>query len=1306
MSRSDSNEVPNSTPEGGTHQDGTSEDPAAPVGDQAAPSERRERLEQAALRGRTAVAGALNEARQRQGLSYRALDRLSGIRVATLQGWLTGKYTPQVGMRKDFIRLIGVLGLADPPDVPGGVRAVDWWEAIQEPSARSVRPADSTPPYPGMLPYDLSTAHMFAGRDGPMADLRTRLQRRLEGRERPLLLVTGRSGVGKSSLVAATAAQFAPDVETVILSPSTEALEVLQSPAGDVRRIVVLDHTETLWTSCPPQLAGQLLDAVSAVQEKSSSLALVLVMRADAIAPATDIPLLQDALEHAHFVLGPIDRKDVVQIMEAPTSGRGVTVEPRVIDLVLNDLGADTLQTTRGRTDGVLVGALPLISQTMRMLWVERRAPEAITIADYHRTGGIAASVETTAEAAFARLSAQGQAVCWPVLREMIRMDEERPSRVTATKETFTSAPAREVLQVFLASHLLLSSDAGITIGHDLLFTTWPRLTDWLASAKNYSAARRMLTRYARFWDDSGRPDDLLRTTDASIILASEDETDDRGSLRPPLPRVERDFLVASRHAHNAQLHEAEEENRSLKKSARRFRTVTAFASSFAVVALVLAVTALVGAHRLDDARATALGNEIASRSEVVAETLPSQAAQLAVSAFGIDDNAATRSRLLSLSASALPRDLQSVAGPGALAAVSDLVAQGGSDSTVHLIDPISGEVLHEIATPSSHTYALSLVDLGDRVLLAAAGEDISGDPPEGCVWEVEAEPRKLGCLTIPAASNSVAVLPDGSGVLFGSGDGTIQRMRLQDGSVEVLPALRGPGGDESAPSAVMGLDAAAGTVIAAAEDGTVAALDDPLGDGRWSAPLQTGLVQSVSLAADGTRFAVATRDHTVVIGNILGTEGEPHELEPVVESSAFESWTNHTEFLPDGRIAAVGSDQTLRIIDGEGVVTRTQTLASLPTQLAVTDSVLATYTVDGTILLWPLERFVGQDPRGRVFEVVSDDSGTLAASLGSADGLLQVERLGEDGVHTPITVPDTDIETRYGIDVSPDGKFVASAGRGGLQIWRVGQTSLSTPTVIDPLPDALIIYVKFAPDGSRIAVGDQSEDTVVVYDLEDAPGSGGAEIELRKTSEIPVLAGGTMDFVDRDTLVVEDGSWELLVWDLDSDEALASVSLDGERPAMILARPGHPGQIAFATESRSVGLLDLTEASAPRVLSRATDLTDTPRSLDFSPDGSTLAIAAVSHVDIRSVSADGTDIGTSQLRLTGPMRTEIADVSYLDGGKRIVGSTYSGNLWWWDLDTERVIEHICDAVGTPLTLEKARQLAPSFPEDGLSCES
>lgn len=261
----------------------------------------------------------------------------------------------------------------------------------------------------------------------------------------------------------------------------------------------------------------------------------------------------------------------------------------------------------------------------------------------------------------------------------------------------------------------------------------------------------------------------------------------------------------------------------------------------------------------------------------------------------------------------------------------------------------------------------------------------------------------------------------------------------------------------------------------------------------------------------------------------------------------------------------------------------------------------------------------------------------------------------------------------------------------------------MSEPTRADPLPDTLMTMIKFSPDGTRLAVGDQSTDEVVVYDVTDDPAAPGAGVRLSELTRIPVLTGNTMTFADNDTLVVEDGTWELLVWDLVEDEERARIGLSGQRPTMVLARPGHPGQIAYATESLEVGILDISDPSAPQVLSRAAGLTDTPFSMTFTADGSRLAIAAVSHVDVREVGDNGS-ISGSQLRLSGPMRTEITDARFLDGGTRMVASTYSGHLWWWTLDPREATAQVCAAVGEPLTVEEGQALAPSLPDNAQMC--
>lgn len=113
------------------------EDPLLPV----SPTPRRLRFEEALREGRAGIVATMGEARIELGLSYRKLERLVDIRVPTLQGWLTGHYIPQVGMRQDFGRLVRALDLADGPATPGGVGEQHWWQAF-----RAERPAGAPGP--------------------------------------------------------------------------------------------------------------------------------------------------------------------------------------------------------------------------------------------------------------------------------------------------------------------------------------------------------------------------------------------------------------------------------------------------------------------------------------------------------------------------------------------------------------------------------------------------------------------------------------------------------------------------------------------------------------------------------------------------------------------------------------------------------------------------------------------------------------------------------------------------------------------------------------------------------------------------------------------------------------------------------------------------------------------------------------------------------------------------------------------------------------------------------------------------------
>ena len=77
--------------------------------------------------------------------------------------------------------------------------------------------------------------------------------------------------------------------------------------------------------------------------------------------------------------------------------------------------------------------------------------------------------------------------------------------------------------------------------------------------------------------------------------------------------------------------------------------------------------------------------------SEAAAPTMPSEAAQLAVAGFALDDNATTRERLLAQTSAPLPRRLLTPVGPGAVSATGDLLAVGGAGGVIQLVTGSTG---------------------------------------------------------------------------------------------------------------------------------------------------------------------------------------------------------------------------------------------------------------------------------------------------------------------------------------------------------------------------------------------------------------------------------------------------------------------------------------------------------------------------------------------------------------------------------------------------------------------------------------
>ena len=209
-----------------------------------------------------AFADLLTEARLQAGLSIRDVSRRTGVPVSTLGGYFGGRHLPPPNRPEALRELLAAIR------VPAEDH--DRWLAALRRAAKGRRaPTPSVSvPYPGLRPYDTTDAATFFGRERATADLTRLVHRARTESDTPLVVVTGASGSGKSSLLRAGLAPALTGWHVVVF-------EVGEDPAGSLDRIpdppqealgscLVVDQAERLWSTTDADGRARFLERLVA----------------------------------------------------------------------------------------------------------------------------------------------------------------------------------------------------------------------------------------------------------------------------------------------------------------------------------------------------------------------------------------------------------------------------------------------------------------------------------------------------------------------------------------------------------------------------------------------------------------------------------------------------------------------------------------------------------------------------------------------------------------------------------------------------------------------------------------------------------------------------------------------------------------------------------------------------------------------------------------------------------------------------------------------------------------------------------
>ncbi len=444
-------------------------------------------------------------------------------------------------------------------------RAEQAGAAVSPGSAPSAGPVWTGCPYLGLVPFQERDAQVFYGR----SELVAQLVRRLGGT--PILLVTGESGVGKSSLLRAgllprlAAGALGPGSQRwprrVIRpagSPLRELATQLAGVAGadpvsvyrslsaapaeapmlvelavrtatsqetgpgasvppDVppRLVLVVDQFEELFTASVGQAereafiaALQAMATVPASRKLPPAL-VVAAVRADFLGRLIAYPPLRSALDAGPFTVGPMTEAELRLALTGPAAEAGLAGEPALVEAVIAELRA-------GAEIGVGSGVLPLMSQAMAATW-ERREGSELTLRAYRRAGGVADAVNRSAQAAYDALGSRQKDAARLVFTQLTVVTPEgqfarrRCSRADLrSPEPRLAADIDAVIESFSARRLLVLGTDSIEISHDMLLSAWKQFRDWLGDDQLDRVLYSQVVTDARTWDVNRRDSSYL----------------------------------------------------------------------------------------------------------------------------------------------------------------------------------------------------------------------------------------------------------------------------------------------------------------------------------------------------------------------------------------------------------------------------------------------------------------------------------------------------------------------------------------------------------------------------------------------------------------------------------------------------------------------------------------------------------------------------------------------------------------------------------------------------------------------------
>jgi WD40 repeat protein/class 3 adenylate cyclase/two-component SAPR family response regulator len=1138
-------------------------------------------------------------------------------------------------------------------------------------------PTPGEPPFKGLQYFDETDCDLFFGRETLTAKLVERLRD-----SQFLSVVIGASGSGKSSLVRAglvpalkkdgaawqihvitptahplvslateltrqsesvTAAATLPDD----LSGDPRSLALFLARRDSRRRsLLVVDQFEELFTLCRDEFErvafiDNLLTAVSpsiaGTGGEAGCVRLVLTLRADFYAHLAQYPELRDLVAKQQEYIGPMTTEELRRAIEEPARRGHWEFEPGLVDLILRDVGDEP-------------GALPLLSHALLETW-NRRAGHSLTLKGYADAGGVHGAIAHTAERVYQDLSSEEQAIARDIFLRLTELGEgtEDTRRRASFEELMSTSEnverIRDILNKLADARLITLGEMTAEVAHEALIRAWPTLRDWLNQDREGLRLHRHLTEAAYEWELLGRdPGALYRGAHLS-------QAREWAALNPKaLNAREQTFLGASIEHEQREEKEREERRQHDLETARKLAdTERARAEEQALYAAQL---------ELSFNRAEAQRLALEANRLLTSGGSSEQIALLSLRSMNIHYTLEGDAALAAAARLDYPVQLFSdtnIAWAVAFSPDANYILTGGRSITAKLWDARTGL---EIRQFTGHTKGIGEVHFspdGKHIVTMSADNST-------IKWNL-ATAQEVYRITTDPELPGAAYSHDGKTIFTISGNNTIKQWNAESGK-EIGIVLEMTGQVKSIYISPDGKSLLTFSNTAQLWDvRTRQKISEFLLDPNTVQP------SAIAFSPDGGFVLTGNTDGIAYLWDVK-TGGEVRKF------------IGHTSniidvaFSPDNQyVLTGGGDRTMRLWDMETALELRRIHFSAyvhAIDVSPDGQWVLTSSHDGCARIWSLNtspRSLLLNQGAGISAVAFSPDGKLIFT-GGATGTAQLwDAITGKKVHD--FMGHTNL-INYGAAFSPDGKYlVTGSWDATIRLWDI-QTGKEIRRFIGT--NAFVNGVEFSPDGRYVVSA--GNDGILLWDAQTGQ-------EIRKFSEIRAyraVFSPDGNYILTSAGVSPDGKVRL--WDVSTGHVIQEYQSGiGEMTSVDLSPDGK--YILAGGDS----IMHLWDAQTGEELRQFIGHTGGIYTAIFSPDGRYIATASPDNT------ARLWDVQTGQeiRRFTGHA-AGVEAVAFSPDGKYLLTGSDDGTAMLWDVDYHTTMNYLCSAVLRDFTNDERAQ--------------